>query len=217
MGLFVHLLPWAALDESTTSGLFVFGELGPKDVVTLIHKPRLAGWRQRLAGTSGVCAPTVITPSEARPDLDPSVFLFTDAALDGTTAPGLGGFLHGSWFHVAVSAWLVSGPLQLPINILEFITFQVAFMTFWPVAHGVPAVLFSDSLASVFAVANRSARAPLMRFVWNRLRACSALRFPWLDDSRAPASPHLRPRQPQRGHGVARLLRLTRGSALKST
>ena len=67
MGLLVHLLPWAALDESTTSGLFVFGELDPKDVVTLIHKPRLVAWRQRLASTSGVCASTVITPSEARP------------------------------------------------------------------------------------------------------------------------------------------------------
>jgi len=114
IGLLVHLLPWAALDESTTSGLFVFGELGPKDVVTLIHKPRLSAWRQRLASTSGVCASTVITPSEARPDQDPSVFLFTDAALDGTTAPGLGGFLHGYWFHVPIPASLGRGSLNCP-------------------------------------------------------------------------------------------------------
>ena len=70
----------------------------------------------------------------------------------------------------------MSGALKLPINVLEFLTFQVALMTFWPVAHGVPAVLFSDSLASVFAVANRSARAPLMRHVSDRLRACTAFR-----------------------------------------
>ena len=114
MGLLVHLLPWAALDKSTTSGRFVFGELGPKDVVTLIHKPRLAAWRQRRASASGVRASTVITTSEACPDLDPSVFLLTDVALDGTTAPGLGGFLHGYWFHVPIPASLGRGSLNCP-------------------------------------------------------------------------------------------------------
>ena len=42
LGLLVRLLAWASLDESTTSGLFVFGDLGPKDVVALIHKSRLS-------------------------------------------------------------------------------------------------------------------------------------------------------------------------------
>mmetsp|Transcript_31495 Transcript_31495/g.101113 ORF Transcript_31495/g.101113 Transcript_31495/m.101113 type:complete len:266 (+) Transcript_31495:1639-2436(+) len=49
LGLLAHLLPWANMDESTTRGLFVFGELGPQDLVNLMHRERLTAWKHRLA------------------------------------------------------------------------------------------------------------------------------------------------------------------------
>ncbi|MEM1044320.1 MAG: NADAR domain-containing protein [Bacteroidota bacterium] len=194
LGLLAHLLPWANMDENTTRGLFVFGDLGPQDCVQLVHRARLSAWSQRLAACSGVCASSVFSPVEARPDARPSVFMFIDAAKAGTPTPGLGGFLHGYWFHVPIPPWLVEGDLALPINELEFATFELALKTFWPVAANVPAGLFSDSLASYFAARNASSRAPLMVFVWDRLRRCREFREwstagLWLAHTFGPGNP----------------------------
>ena len=68
----------------------------------------------------------------------------------------------------------LSGPTELPINVLEFVAIFGNFATF---GSGIPSALnchllaLTDSLTSALIVAHHSARAPLMQLVHLRLLA----------------------------------------------
>ena len=181
MGLLEHLLVWANGQRSSMYGLYAplkrASAHGPSTPVNL--KPSairsFEGWAERLKGRSGVAANAVFARSAflrtAPSGLEATVY--TDAAKDGTSRPGLGGYCHGLRFRVGLSKADVLGEFEIPIAVLEFIGIVVAILVFADhIASTADAMTIgSDSLTSVDAVLNDSSHADLMQLVHSFLLA----------------------------------------------
>ena len=118
------------------------------------------------------CVPTVIVVFA---DLHNGVahaaayVMSSDAAKDGTSQPGLAGHMHGSTWCIPLDAADVVGPLQISIPVLELAAIVVNVMTLGPcIPDDAPVIILTDSLTSADALADESARAPLMQPKWPR-------------------------------------------------
>ena len=93
----------------------------------------VARWRHSIANVSGVsilaALPSeVVAPWARRTSARTEWRLSSDAALAGTSHPGLGGYMYGKWWCVPLDAALV----RLPIVVLEFIAAFVNVIMFAP-------------------------------------------------------------------------------------
>ena len=62
----------------------------------------------------------------------PLLYLYSDAALEGAAVPGLGGYMHGFYWELA----LHGDELLLPISVLELIAIGINSIVFASLAHG---------------------------------------------------------------------------------
>ena len=174
-GLLEHLRPFAS-DElgggrSLMFGMYPLGRtvssLGPTDRVKVSDDMRRAcvRWRRVLNSQPAVSTLTValgIAPTRGSITVEMS----SDAAKGGAPRPGLGGHLHGHTWHIPLEPEDVSGPLEISIPVLELAAIVINFIICGPLLpDGVDIIVFSDSATSCDALADHTARAPLMQFL----------------------------------------------------
>ena len=181
LGMLEHLLPWAGGSRSAMLGLY--GPLkramhrGPSTPIKLtdVASISLKAWIERLRQRAGVHATSVISRDVFLRDAPSGAefIVTTDAAKDGTSRPGIGGYCHGLTFRVPLATADVKGDYEIPIPVLEFIGIVVAVISFAPlIADSAGVVTFgSDSLTSVDGVLNDQTHAELMTMVHAELLA----------------------------------------------
>ena len=177
-GLLVHLQPFAEQNgamygmhrpAARSRGLGPAGWMpASADMLT-----RARAWINVLQTRS--CVPTVIV---VLADLHTGAahaaayVMSSDAAKDGTSRPGLAGHMHGSTWRIPLDAADVVGPLQISIPVLELAAIVVNVMVHGPhIPDGAPVIIMTDSLTSADALADESARVPLMQFLHATLLA----------------------------------------------
>ena len=134
LGMLEHLLPWAGGSRSAMLGLY--GPLkramhrGPSTPIKLtdVASISLKAWIERLRQRAGVHATSVISRDVFLRDAPSGAefIVTTDAAKDGTSRPGIGGYCHGLTFRVPLATADVKGDYEIPIPVLEFIGIVVA-------------------------------------------------------------------------------------------
>ena len=99
----------------------------PADIVTMTPAIRAQAqrWITLLRSTAGMFASSVLAPS-APSVARPLLHLYSDAALEGAAVPGLGGYMHGFYWEVA----LHGNELLLPISVLELIAIGINLVVF---------------------------------------------------------------------------------------
>ena len=168
-GLLTHLRPFA---DDVAGIMYGFhpresARLGPTDLAppSPQRAAQAARWIAVLATRPGV---SCLVALRLAPPCDTSAVyeLSSDAAKDGTPTPGIAGHMHCFSWCVPLPPADVAGPLQIPIPVLELAAIVGNFFVFGElIPDGVDVVILSDSLTSVDALANESARAPLMQFL----------------------------------------------------
>ena len=173
-GLLVHLKPFANMEENALYGLWrpLRPHGSPEDPICDRSIPRamLGKWIDRLTRQAGVPFSYACEETTARIPEDMRVIfhMMTDAAKAGAAVPGLGGFLHGLWWAVALEPRDVVGDLQIPIPVLEFVAIAVGVIVFAPIVGVAAMAIYSDSLTSTDVIA-KHAHAELMQFVHSEL------------------------------------------------
>ena len=131
-------------------------------------RPVLARWRALVLGTPGASTLSAVTPT-APPADTARHRIRTDAALEGTPSPGLGGWLYGLYFAVAIAD--VPGLETLDIPHLEFMAAALGCVIFAPALAGAAMVcLETDALATATSLTAR-ARTPVMQVILDALVA----------------------------------------------
>ena len=137
-GLLEHLTPFANELRSAMYHFYcphkAFWALGmahefpPTDAM----RSQAARWVTRLSERAGVsCLSVLKAPLPAGGAL--VVVMSSDAATkDGTPTPGIGGHCHGASWYVPLRPEDAVGPLQLPINWLEFVGIYGNVLVFGP-------------------------------------------------------------------------------------
>ena len=168
-GLLEHLRPFA---DDVAGIMYGFhprdsARLGPTDPAppSEPRREQAARWIVVLATRPGVSC--LVAVRLAAPINAAAVYeMSSDAAKDGTTTPGIAGYMHGYAWCVPLLPADVVGPLQIPIPVLEL---AAIVGNFYVLAERIPdavdVVILSDSITSVDALVNESARAPLMQFL----------------------------------------------------
>ena len=143
---------------------------GPATLVFVdeLMRPVLTRWRALVLGTPGAAMLSAVAPT--RPPADTARHrIRTDAALEGTPSPGLGGWLYGLYFAVAIAE--VRGLETLDIPHLEFMAAALGCVIFAPVLAGAAMVcLETDALATATSLTTR-ARTPVMQAILDALVA----------------------------------------------
>ena len=149
----------------------------------------LAKWIDRLTRQAGVPFSYACEETTARIPEDMRVIfhMMTDAAKAGAAVPGLGGFLHGLWWAVALEPRDVVGDLQIPIPVLEFAAIAIGVIVFAPIVGVAAMAIYSDSLTSTDVIAKR-------RWLTHRHPPVSSER----GQGRVAWQAHLQPRSPGR-------------------
>jgi len=128
----------------------------------------LTRWRALVLGTPGASTLSAVTPT-APPADTARHRIRTDAALEGTPSPGLGGWLYGLYFAVAIAD--VPGLETLDIPHLEFMAAALGCVIFAPALAGAAMVcLETDALATATSLTAR-ARTPVMQVILDALVA----------------------------------------------
>ena len=129
-------------------------------------RPVLERWLALVMDTPGTA--TVAAAAPTAPPTDAVKHrIRVDAALRGTPRPGIGGWLYGLWFAVAIADW--PGLERLDIPHLEFLAACVGVLTFEPMLAGAAHVcLETDALATATSLTNR-ARSPAMQAILDAL------------------------------------------------
>ena len=154
-------------------------------------RAQLTRWQQELWTVGGV-AVEVALPRRKRnlPKHAATFFVSSDAAKEGTDTPGIAGWCHGwtwAWFYP--KSWL-----QLPIAVLEFLSFAVSVIQFEPMLREAPRVVFeTDSISTAFNLEGDNAKAPLMQLAFSLLKQTAA----WItlveeSENRERASRHIK-------------------------
>ena len=135
-GLLEHLTPFANELRSVMYHFYyphkAFWALGmahefpPTDAM----RSQAARWVTRLSERAGVSCLSVL--KAPLPSGGALVVMSSDAAKDGTPTPGIGGHCHGASWYVPLRPEDVVGPLQLPINWLEFVGIYGNVLVFGP-------------------------------------------------------------------------------------
>ena len=129
------------------------------------HREQAARWIVVLAARPGVSC--LVAVRLAAPINAAAVYeMSSNAAKDGTTTPGIAGYMHGYAWCVPLLQVDAVGPLQIPIPVLDL---AAIVGNFYVLAERIPdavdVVILSDSITSVDALVNKSARAPLMQLL----------------------------------------------------
>ena len=90
-------------------------------------RPVLGRWQRLLLNVSGCPASSALRPTPPPPSA-PAWRIRTDAALQGTPRPGIGGWLYGSWWVLPLAARPELAALDIPH--LEFLAAAVSTLTF---------------------------------------------------------------------------------------
>ena len=130
-------------------------QLGPSMQVVPngLMKGQLSRWLHVLARSGGASVLAAVAPASARAPGVPVYVSSADAATDGEH-PGMGGFLHGQWWHVPVDE-RARGLLH--ITALELLATGINAITFSEQLRGHPRVLLlSDALATPYVLTRRA-------------------------------------------------------------
>ena len=175
-GLLEHLLPWAGELRSAMYHFYyphrAFAALGPQHqfLPTDAMRAQSKRWITRLNERPGISVLAHVIPTHTPGACGSVLVMSSDAAKTGTPTPGIGGYMHGTAWHLPLEPSDVVGPYEIPINVLEFIGVFGNFSAFAPDVPECSSVLaLTDSLTSALVVSRHSARAPLMQLVHMRL------------------------------------------------
>ena len=102
-----------------------------------------------------------------RPPPTPAFYLFSDAANEATTA-GLGGWVHGDWWHVPLSR---EDQSLFHITAMEMIALGVNVIMFGEKLQGAAVMLCADALATVDIMNACSAHSPALQSIHARILA----------------------------------------------
>ena len=141
---------------------------GPATLVTVdeLMRPVLQQWLSLIMDVPGAPMLAAFAPTPP-PSSTPRHRIRADAALEGTPSPGLGGWLYGHWFAVAIADH--PGLERLDIPHLEFIAAGLAIITFADMLTGASLVCIeTDALATAVSLTSR-ARSPGMQVVLDAL------------------------------------------------
>lgn len=142
------------------------GRDGASDTITLTPQIRSQDdrWVHLLRSTAGMSASDVLH-SQSPAAAAPTLHLYSDAALEGAAVPGLGGYMYGFYWAVA----LHGDELRLPISVLELVAIDINLVVFEELERGAQCILCSDSQKSVQVLTNLRAKSPLMAHVHFRI------------------------------------------------
>ena len=162
---------WGKLRRSGAGGraaAWLERDGGPATLVFVdqLMQPVLERWRSLVLGTPGAAMLSAVTPVAPPPDTARHR-IRTDAALEGTPSPGLGGWLYGLYFSVAIAEQ--PGLEMLDIPHLEFMAAALGAVIFSPMLAGAALVcLETDALATASSLTAR-ARTPVMQAILDAL------------------------------------------------
>jgi hypothetical protein len=191
-GLLEHLLVFSAGDRTLMDHLyganFRRGQIcGPLTVMVFgeLQLDSLRRWRHTLMRSSGcLFASAFKLASVARPRLQERLqaselfvprpltpgrfYLFSDAASDGRSGGGIGGWVHGEWWHLKVSK---KNAGLIHITALELIGAGINIILYGDLLAGCDVALCVDALSSAQVIAAGSAHSAALAVVWGLIRA----------------------------------------------
>ena len=135
---------------------------GPETVVRVdAHmRPILERWLKAINNCPGAPAVAALVPTQPQPGARWHR-IQTDASLQGTPTPGLGGFYFGKWWSVAIAD--TPGLERWDIPHLEFAAAAIGLLTFAPLLEGAERIeLQTDALATAVALTHK-ARSPKLQ------------------------------------------------------
>ena len=174
-GLLEHLTPFAAELRSSMYHMYYPHKAFHKHGMQFRFLPtpemqnQARKWMERLVQRPGVaCTAVLVRPRE---EGGTTLVMSSDAAKDGTPTPGVGGHMHGCSWYLPLLPCDVVGPLQLPINWLEFLAIYGDFVIFGPSVPLLHSRLLqlTDSLTSATVLTRHSAKSEGMQLVHLKL------------------------------------------------
>jgi len=177
IGLLEHLRTVYGAKRNVMHGLYEphdqssRAEAGPADAIipSVLMIKQLKAWLTRLASAAGVAVTGVI--DGARFEAGLTVVITSDAANDDTAA-GLGGFCHGFWWYLGLSA---KEAFAAHITLLEFLAAAIGMLVFARYAtRFARVVILSDAIATPYALSRESEKSPALRFAHYLLRQTAA-------------------------------------------
>ena len=141
---------------------------GPATLVFVdeLMRPVLERWLGLIMDVPGASMLAAFKPTPP-PSTTPRHRIRADAALEGTSNPGLGGWLYGHWFAVAIADH--PGLELLDIPHLEFLAAGISIITFSGLLTGAGLVCIeTDALATASSLTRR-ARTPVMQVLLDAL------------------------------------------------
>ena len=128
----------------------------------------LRRWQQLLLNTPGAPATAAVRPTPPHANAY-KYRIRTDAALQNTPNPGLGGCLYGVWWSVPIADWPVLQSMDIPH--LELTAAAVGIITYASALQGAQHVsMETDALATAVAITSRS-KSPTMQVILDELYA----------------------------------------------
>ena len=149
------------------------GRFGPSTLVrpTLFMAHQLMGWLTLLASTAGAVVTDVLRKSAVS---SASRLLYagsSDAATD-STPPGIGGFMHGMYWYLALSAVHVH---WLHVSVLEMLATGFSAMIFHPHVPPTAALsLAADASATATSLTLHSQSSEMLAITHHELTSCPA-------------------------------------------
>ena len=141
---------------------------GPATLVYVdeLMRPTLERWLGLIMDVPGAAMLSAFAPTPP-PSTTPRHRIRADAALEGTNNPGLGGWLYGHWFAVAIADH--PGLELLDIPHLEFLAAGISIITFAQLLTGASLVCIeTDALATASSLTRR-AFTPIMQAILDAL------------------------------------------------
>lgn len=174
VGLLEHLRAVSCVASSHMYGLYephiqeAREQAGPSMPVvpTYLMRQQLTRWLTTLARVGGASVLAAIQPARLRAPSEPVFVSSADAATDGEH-PGMGGFLHGQWWHIAVDE---RARTLLHITALELLATGINAITFSDqLSHHRHVRLLSDALATPYVLTRHRARSPVLAYIHRAL------------------------------------------------
>ena len=145
-------------------------DAGPATLVTVDELMRvvLERWLALIMDVPGASMLAAFSPI-APPATTTRHRIRADAALEGTPSPGLGGWLYGHWFAVAIADQ--PGLERLDIPHLEFLAAGLSIITFAGLLTGASLICIETDALATATNLTRRARTPAMQVILDALLA----------------------------------------------
>ena len=181
VGLLEHLMPLVAMNRLKISDLYsphrklqfasptyrIAGDVTPS------MQQLASEWHDIMSSCPGMLASDVFADEQVHrpPPAATFWYIFGDAARERSTADsGLGGYMHGFGWRMALTVDDISGKYKLPITVLEYAVLAINLVIFSPL---IPLsdlnyiILASDSLGSYQAITNLKSKSNSMIYMSN--------------------------------------------------